>query len=123
MSSDSDSVVRNPLLLKFAVKEQRAVMEFTNRLRSLLGTVVKEVIVFGSKSRGKGNPDSDIDVLVVLQRVSWKTKKAISGLASEVNLKYDVLISTIRYSAKSWADPKVKATPFCQVVRNEGIWL
>ena len=110
----NDPIYRNPALAKLAANEEQAVVEFTSRLRSLFGTAVKEVIIFGSKSRGEGGTDSDIDVLVVLQRVSWKTKKAVSALAAEANLKYNVLISTIRFSARTWADPKVKATPFCQ---------
>ena len=45
-----------------------------NRIRSDLETVygprLRQVLLFGSEARGEARPDSDIDVLVLLDRVA-----------------------------------------------------
>lgn len=104
-------------------QEKDAVLEFANLLRQKLGSVVKEIILFGSKIRGDSEKDSDIDILIVLTSLSWEIKKTISELAAEENIKYNVLISTIRYDADTWEKPVIKASPFGKSVRKEGIWL
>ncbi len=103
--------------------ERNAVAEFARLLREKLGALVKEIILFGSKARGDSERESDIDILIVLSRLSWEIKKTISELAAEENLKHNVLISTIRYDVASWENPVIKASPFGAIVRKEGIWL
>ncbi len=104
-------------------EERNAVLEFTERLRKRFGSMIKEIILFGSKVRGESDRASDIDILIVLTKLSWETKKSISELAAEENLKHNVIISTIRYDENTWENPVVKSSPFCKTVREEGIWL
>ena len=105
------------------LEEQNAVREFALLLRSKYGQAIKEIILFGSKARGERQQDSDIDILIVLGRLSFEIKKAISDLAAQENIKHNVLISTIRYDAVTWENPVISQSPFGQAVRNEGIWL
>lgn len=105
------------------IEERSAVLEFTERLRKRFGSLIKEVILFGSKVRGESDRASDIDILIVLTNLSWEIKKSISELAAEENLKHNVIISTIRYDENTWENPAVKASPFGKTVREEGIWL
>lgn len=103
--------------------EKDAVLEFSELLRQKLGSLVKEIILFGSKVRGDSKKDSDIDVLIVLNKLSWKIKKTVSELAAEENIKHNVFISTIRYDIDMWENPVIKASPFGMSVKSEGIWL
>ena len=103
--------------------EREAIKEFSRLLREQLGTTVKEIILFGSKARGDSEKYSDIDILIVLDEVSWDIKKAISELAAEENIRHNVLISTIRYDIDIWAMPAIQASPFVMAVKREGIWL
>lgn len=104
-------------------EERDAVLEFAGLLRERFGSLIKEIILFGSKVKGSGEKESDIDILIVLDRLSWEIKKSISELAAEENLKHDVLISTVRYDEATWENPIVKASPFGKSVREDGIWL
>ena len=106
-----------------SVEERTAVLEFTRRLRERFGSLIKGIILFGSKVNGKSDRYSDIDILIILSGMSWEIKKTISELAAEENLKHNVLISTIRYDIDTWENPIVKASPFGKSVRDEGIWL
>ena len=110
--------------LAFLTQEERtAVMEFAELIRKRFGSMIKEIILFGSKVRGKSEKESDIDILLVLSSLSWEIKKSISEQAAEENMKHNVLISTVRYDASTWNDPVIKASPFVKAVRREGIWL
>ncbi len=104
-------------------EERFAVLEFAKLIRERFGSIIKEIILFGSKARKESGKESDIDILIVLSEVSWEIKKTISELAAEENLKHDVLITTIRYNATAWENPVIKASPFGRAVRREGIWL
>lgn len=104
-------------------EEKKAILEFTELVRQKFGSLIKEIILFGSKARGDKRKYSDVDILIVLNNLSWEIKKAISELAAQENLKYNVLISTIRYDIDTWENPVIKASPFGVTVRKEGIWL
>ena len=101
--------------------ERNAITEFAALLRRQLGDIVREIILFGSKSRGESQLYSDIDILIVLTTVTWEIKRKISELAAQENIKYGVLISTIRYDEKLWNDPVILASPFGSAVRAEGV--
>jgi len=110
--------------LSFLTQEERtAVMEFSELIRKRFGSMVKEIILFGSKVRGKSEKESDIDILLVLSSLSWEIKRSISEQAAEENMKHNVLISTVRYDVAAWDDPVIKASPFAKTVRREGVWL
>lgn len=101
--------------------ERNAITEFAALLRRQLGDTMREIILFGSKSRGESRPYSDIDILIVLTTSSWEIKRKISELAAQENIKHDVLISTVRYDEKLWNNPVILASPFGSAVRAEGV--
>lgn len=55
-------------------------------LESLYGPRLKRVLLYGSRARGDHQPDSDYDVLVVLQPPIdyWAEMKRLSGLSHEI---------------------------------------
>lgn len=110
-------------LRAFTPEEREAISEFADLLRKRYGSLIREIILFGSKVKGESVKDSDIDILIVLSTLSWEIKKTISKIAAEENIKHNVIISTIRYDADTWENPVIKASPFGASVRNEGIWL
>jgi predicted nucleotidyltransferase len=56
---------------------------------------LSKLILFGSQARGEANPDSDIDILVVLKDEVNPVEEIIrnSYLISEICLEYDALIN------------------------------
>jgi uncharacterized protein len=110
-------------LSRLTPEERDAVLEFVKRLKALFGPSIQEIILFGSKAREQSESNSDIDILIVLDKISIQIKKAISELAAEQNIKHNVLISTIRYDTATWENPAIQASPFGQAVKHEGIWL
>ena len=110
-------------LPNLTLNEREAILEFSNRLREEFGSLIREIIFFGSKVKGESDKDSDIDILIVLNRLSWEIKRGISELAAEENIKHNVVITTIRYDVDTWEMPAIKMSPFAAAVRREGVRL
>ena len=87
---------------KLGQKEQCSILKASQALKSDLP--VTRVILFGSRARGTGGPDSDIDLLVLTScPVSSKLRAAISDRLADVNLRNDVLLTSVVVSEQDWS--------------------
>ncbi len=69
--------------------------DFKMLLCENLASNFKDLVLFGSQATGTSNADSDYDFLVVLkQKVDWKTERKISDLSYEIELKYNIITDT-----------------------------
>ena len=99
---------------KLAQKERRSILEVSQALKSDLP--VTRVILFGSKARGTGEPDSDIDLLVLAScPVSSKLREAISDRLADVNLRNDVLLTSVVVSEQDWSSGLI----YYMLIHNE----
>jgi predicted nucleotidyltransferase len=77
--------VSNKILLK----------DLSHLLKSRFSDNLKDVVLFGSQAYGKAHKDSDYDILVILkQKVDWKTEREISDICYEIDLKYNIITDT-----------------------------
>ena len=81
-------------------------------------------ILYGSEARGDARPDSDIDVLVLLEgdKRDLSRESAMSGALYDVELASGVLVSPMIMLRTQWENRPFK-TPFCINVMNEGVKL
>ena len=96
------------------------VMELRRHFEILYGERLARMILFGSQARGDAEPDSDIDVLVVLQGPVDPGKEiAHTGeVTARLSLKHDVVISRVFISAEQFSEER---SPLLLNVRREGI--
>ena len=82
------------------------------------------VILYGSEARGDAGPDSDIDLLILVDndKVTLEDETKITYPIYELELKTGVLISPLVISGRNWENRPFK-TPFYINVMNEGIEL
>ena len=73
--------------------EQRMILEFVHLLEERFGALIRSILIFGSKARGDSTPDSDFDVLVVVDSDDWQMHKQIRYLAADICLKYGLELS------------------------------
>jgi predicted nucleotidyltransferase len=109
--------------VKLKSKDAAALEEFLQGLRSALGKNLLEAKLFGSKATGRDQPDSDIDVLVVVDRNGEGTEDRVLDIAFDVNLKHDVYISPRVIDRAILSDPVWSITPFLRAIAKEGISL
>ena len=73
--------------------EQQALLEFVQLLKEQFNGRVRSALLFGSKARGEGPQDSDLDVLVVVDSDDWRVHKQIRYLAADICLEYGLNLS------------------------------
>lgn len=80
------------------------------------------VILFGSEARGEARPDSDIDLLILVDQdyITEKDKQEMINPLFDVEYETGILINPIVVLKKQWG--KV-ITPFYENVIKEGILL
>lgn len=94
--------------------------EVKQGLQRLYGNRLCGAYLFGSHARGEAGPESDVDVLIVLDEVRhyFGETERISKLISSVALAYDVSVSCVFLSAEEWTRGE---GPFLLTVRDDAI--
>lgn len=94
--------------------------EFREGLSRTYGPALRGVYLYGSYARGEADPESDCDILVVLEDFeSYGAEVERTGqFGSELSLKYGVSVSQIFLRERDWL---YRQTPFLANVREEAI--
>jgi len=101
--------------------EQKAIAAFQERLQTQYSKRVFQVVLFGSKSRGDSRPESDIDILLVVDESNWRFRHVVSDMAADVSLEYGVLIGPRVMSYARWQRMQRECFSFYENVAREGI--
>lgn len=90
------------------------------RLERAYGDRLRGVYLFGSHARGTAEPESDVDVLIVLDRIDGYISEVrrAGGAISELSLEYETSITPVFVSEEDW---RVETSPFLRNVREEAI--
>lgn len=99
---------------------QRIMAELKDKLSRLYGERLKGVYLFGSYARGEADEESDIDVLIALDRVGNYSEEIdrTGELVSELSLKFGITISRVFATERQWLEDQ---TLFFLNVRQEAI--
>ncbi len=89
-------------------------------LAKALGLELDEVVLYGSRARGEARPDSDIDVLIVVngELPDLALTERISEITARLSLEHDVVISHVFASRMRYHTAQ---SPFFINVRREGV--
>ncbi len=83
----------------------------------------EKIILYGSYARGDNTEESDMDILIVVKdsrQNIHKYRNVISDIASELGLKYDILLSILVRDANYFYEG-TKCLPFYQNIAKEGV--
>ena len=99
---------------------KRILSELKARLAADYGERLKGVYLFGSYARGEADEESDLDVLIVLDRVDGYSREIsrTGPVISELSLKHGIPLSRVFASEAQWRDDP---TLFFLNVREEAI--
>lgn len=94
--------------------------EVKQSLNETLGERLVSVRVFGSYARGEERTDSDIDVLVLVQKVDnyGDLIRRTSQSMADISLRHDVVLSRTFATAQDYRESQM---PFFLNVRRESV--
>jgi predicted nucleotidyltransferase len=78
--------------------EARAVAELVEHVRTRFGARLRELGLFGSFARGEANEDSDVDVLVVVDDLTFLEGQEVAHFCGDLLTEHDVLVSPFAVS-------------------------
>jgi len=95
-----------------------ALAELKKQLKAIYGDRLKGIYLFGSYARGEAHPESDLDVLIVLDQVDDYSQEIdrTSAVISELSLRSGVTISRVFVPEQRWETDR---TNFFLNVREE----
>ena len=104
------------------MSRKEIVIQIQTLMRRLFPTA--EVILYGIEARNEARPDSDIDLLILVDgdKLTLSQEDAITTSLYELELKTGVVISPIVMLKKHWAN-RPMITPFYLNILKEGIRL
>jgi len=103
--------------------DKKAVFEFCNLLRMKLGSNLQMIKLFGSKARGDDDPESDIDILILVERRDILVEDQILDIAYDTSLKHNVVIMPVVLSDSEFYSSLSKVGIFYSNVQKEGVVL
>jgi len=83
-----------------------------------------EIILYGSRARGRAKPESDYDFLVLTpEPLSLESKKRLNSSLCEFELQQDCMVSTLVRDRRLWSQPIYQAIPLRKRVQRDGVIL
>jgi predicted nucleotidyltransferase len=83
--------------------EHAALDDLRARLDARFGARLERFVLFGSRARGEGRADSDLDVLAVVRALSREERREAIDYAGEVEARTGLIVSAIVRDAEAWS--------------------
>ena len=110
-------------LTQLKPNERAALQEYLDRLEARFADRVLHVFLYGSRARGEGDDESDLDVLVVVDDGDWRFHDEVAAEANEPALEYTVSLSVHVWSEEHYEKHKRWGLLFYRNLESDGISL
>jgi len=107
--------------MPISINEKKALAALRSALQEKQYLI--EIKMFGSKARETDSPESDLDVMIVLEDFSPAIESEIDDLIFEINLEYSCLITALFFSREELEIGPLTESPVYKKILQEGIAL
>jgi predicted nucleotidyltransferase len=104
-------------MARLSPQEQLTLRELRERVGQQFGPRLVELRLFGSRARGEGRDDSDLDVLICLRELSREDRRIVQDLAFDLELEQGLVISPLLADAAQWPTDSFLS----QAIAREGL--
>jgi predicted nucleotidyltransferase len=81
-----------------------------------------QVVLFGSRARGEGDAESDLDLLVLTARpLDWRERQALVDALFEIELAHEVVLSPLVVMRDAWQHGPYTVLPIHAEVERDGV--
>lgn len=106
-----------------STQEAAALRACVRALQQRFDSQLIDILLFGSKARGDAHPNSDIDIIVILDRSTAKDLSDARGLGFDIWLAYEVWLSVRVMTSEDWQGLADMQSLLYRNVLREGISL
>ena len=82
---------------------------------------IDQLVLFGSRARGDAAPDSDMDILVIIDKPTEDIEEYISSCAWEAGFEHGMVIVPVVYSKKEWESGPDRVSLLAHAIEMEGV--
>lgn len=104
-------------------KIMEVVKKFAEEAKKIYGSKLHSIVLYGSCARGDFEPDSDIDILILLDvpadRIG-EERNRIFDISDQLDWKYDVVLAPVFQNYQLY-EKYMPASVFYQNIQREGV--
>jgi hypothetical protein len=102
--------------------DQIIVARFKEKVSERLA--LRQIILFGSRAKGDADPDSDMDVIVVLEDpVDRQAEDWVSECAWQAGFEHGVVVAPITFGRKEWEEGPERYSLLALAAERDGVTL
>lgn len=102
--------------------EKELLIKCRNAVKNIDHTA--DVILYGSRARGNAEPESDYDLLILIDgEMTLEREDLICRQLYPIELETGKVLSAIVYSRDQWSSPLYRVMPFHKNVERDGVIL
>ena len=102
-------------------EENAALDEIKQRVQSIVGQRLRGVLLFGSKARGDFDPESDLDIAILVDGLDQEMKRRIIDIVADVEVKFLVVVSSLVLSWDDFQSLRERERRIALDIENEGV--
>ncbi len=110
-----------PLPATLGILERRALADFTSFVRRRFGARVRELLLFGSRARGEGHEDSDLDILSVIDDLDRRERREVWEFTGDLMTAHDVIVGGLTLSTAEWLDLRANERRIVAEIDRDGV--
>jgi predicted nucleotidyltransferase len=108
-------------MLDLTKEEQAWLDAYKEALNKQHPQAVKAMVIYGSKARGQGQANSDLDLLLIVKSDAAALKRDLRWIGYLLAAKTDVLPSILAYTEEEWEKRKQSGSTFRKAVERDGV--
>lgn len=101
--------------------EKKALQIFVGRIRKVFGNRLIAMKMFGSAVRDERWEESDIDILVLIDKLKWREKCRVWDESTNVNIRCDTLISPLVMTQGEFEELRNRERRIALDIEKEGV--
>lgn len=108
-------------MLKLTADERSWLDSYRAALEEKHPGAVREMLIYGSKARGRVHAESDLDVLLIVKNDAAELKRDLRWIGYLLAAKTDVLPSILAYTEDEWESRRRSGSTFRKAVERDGV--